>query len=91
MRPAGEPDLFEQFRGALARPSRRAPGEQGRKLHVFLGGQFLHQVECLEDEADVVAAEPGQCPFGVLVDAPACEPQLTAAGPVQAAEQVKEG
>jgi hypothetical protein len=47
-------------------------------------------VERLEHEADRVAAQPGQGGLAHLVDTLPGQPQLTAGGPLQPAEQVQQ-
>ena len=76
--------------GTAARLSRRAPGEQGRQLDVLLGRQLVHEVERLEDEADLVSAELGEGPLGELVDAPPVQPQLAGGRSVEPAEEMEQ-
>jgi hypothetical protein len=85
-----EPDLAEQLDGPPSRPPGRASGQEGRQLDVLPRGQLVHQVERLEDEADVTASHPGQAALAHLVGAPPVQPQLPARGPVQPAEQMEQ-
>ena len=85
-----EPDLFQQLRGPASGRARRAPGQQRGQLDVLRGGQLVHQVEGLEDEADRVAAKPRQRLLAQLVDPAPGEPDLAARRPFQAAEQVQQ-
>ena len=55
-----ESDLVEQLLGPAPSRPRRAPGEQRGQLDVLDGGQLLHQVESLEDEADRASAQAGE-------------------------------
>src|SRR3989442_365985 len=84
-------------RHALQRPrGPRAPcrGPKPRvdegQLHVVQGGRAGQQVEGLEDEADLLVADPGQRIVGQVGDLLPVEPVLTAARRVEAADQVHE-
>jgi hypothetical protein len=74
--PVCEPDLFQQLRGPAACRARRAPGQQRGQLDVLRGGELLHQMEGLEDEANRVAAQPSQRLLAQLVDAAPRQPHL---------------
>jgi hypothetical protein len=89
--PVCEPDLFEELRGPPSCRARRAPGQQRGQLDVLDGGQLVHQVEGLEDEADRVAAEPGQRLLAEAVDAAPLQPHLPGRRALQAAQQVQQG
>ena len=89
--PVGEADPLEELRGALPRLLRRTAGEECRKLDVLPSGELVHQVERLEDEADLVAPQLGQGAFGEPVDAPAAQVQLAGRRPVEPAQQVEKG
>jgi hypothetical protein len=70
--------------------SPRASGQQRRELDVLHGGQLLHQVEGLEDVADVGPPDPGQGLLADVVDAPAVQRHLAARGLIQPAEKVQQ-
>ena len=89
-RPVGEPDPLQQLLRTPPGGPRRASGQQRRQLDVLDGGELLHQVEGLEDEADIGAPHPGQGLLADVVDAATVQPDLTARGPVQPAEQVQQ-
>jgi hypothetical protein len=89
--PVGEPHLVEQLLGSVACRARRAPCQQRGQLDVFDGGELVHQVEGLEDEADRAAAQASECLLAELVDAPPREPHLAGRRALQAAEQVQQG
>jgi hypothetical protein len=88
--PVGEPDLFEQLRRPASRRAWRVPSQQRGQLDVLHGGELVHQVEGLEDEADRLAAEPRKCLLAQLVDAASRQPHLPGRGPLQAPEQVQQ-
>jgi hypothetical protein len=89
--PVGKPHLAENLAGTSAALPWRTPCQQGRQLHIFLSRQLLHQMERLEDKADVLASQLRESVLGQLIDAPLAEPQLTRSRAVKPAEQVKEG
>ena len=74
----------------MPRLSRRAPGEESGQFDVLLGGQLVHQVERLEDEANLVTADLCERPLGEPVDTAAIEPDLPSARPVEAPEEVQQ-
>ena len=59
----GEPDLVEQLEGARAGLARRAPGEKRGQLDVLPRSELVHEVERLEDEADLPPAQVGKAPL----------------------------
>ena len=67
------------------------PRDQRGQQHVLLGGQRGQQVEELEDEADLLPAQPGELAVAEPVVALAGEQDLARAGGVERAQQVQEG
>jgi hypothetical protein len=66
---------------ARARASlvRRVTRQERGQLDVLLRGELVHQLERLEDESDLVAAQVREGAFGELVDALPRDRQLTGA------------
>jgi hypothetical protein len=87
----GEPDLFQQLGGPAAGCTGRAPCQQRRDLDILHGGELVHQVEGLEDEADRVAAQPSERLLAQLIDAAPGQPHLPRRRPFQASQQVQQG
>ena len=69
---------------------RRAPAELGRQLHVLEDGEGRDEVEELEDEAEVVAAEEGPPGGGEAAEAGARHPDLARGGGVDAGHEVEQ-
>ena len=90
MRAFGEADAPEQVPRALPGRLVAAPRDQRREEHVLLGGQRGEQVEELEDEADLVAAQPGQPAVAEPVVALAAEQDVAGAGGIERPEEVEQ-
>ena len=75
--------------GASASPRDR-PASSAGDGHVLADGQVVEQVEELEDEADVRAAEPGGSRLAEPVDADAVDRDLALRRPVEAADEVEQ-
>ena len=89
VRRSSRPDSPDQLLEPLA--VGLAPGDRERQHEVLLGGQDRQQVEELEDEAELVAAQLGQL---AVVEAGDLRPsRLTRAGgrPVEPGEDVHQG
>ena len=67
-----------------------AAGELGGQEDVLLGGEGRHEVEGLEDEPDVLAADPGELSFAEPREVAAAEEDHPAVGRVEAGEDVHE-
>ena len=65
---------------------RRDSGQVKRDLHVLLCGQVRHQVELLENEADVSATQPGALVRRKVVKRLRFKPHLAAGGGEHAAQ-----
>jgi hypothetical protein len=65
--------------------------DRQRKQNVLLRGERRQQVEGLEDEADLLAAQSGQAPVGESIDFGATDPHVAAAHRVQTGETVHRG
>lgn len=86
----GQAQLVEQLAaGGTGLPGGPA-GQQGGEFDVVGDGEVGDQVEELEDDPDVVAAQFGPARLAVAVDLPSVEPEGAAVGAVQAAEEVEE-
>jgi hypothetical protein len=89
--PPTEADEREQLiraRGVIARALAR---HERRQQHVLGGGQRREEVEELEDEAEDLAAQPGQRPVVEVVIAAAVDLHAAAGRPVERAEDVEQG
>src|SRR4029077_10626417 len=86
----GEADLFEECRGARTSLVRRITRQERGQLDVLLRGELVHQLERLEDESDLVAAQVREGAFGELVDALPRDRQLTGARTIEPADQVEQ-
>ena len=86
----GEPDLFEECGSARTSLIRRIAREERGQLDVLLRGELVHQLERLEDESDLVAAQVREGAFGELVEALPRDGQLAGARPVEPADQVEQ-
>jgi len=86
----GKPDLIQQFICACSGLTRRVSSEQCRKLDVLTRSELVHEVECLEHEANFASAQIGQASFTQLVDALPIEPQFPASGAVEPAKKMQE-
>ena len=59
----GQADLFEEGVGPSPGLGGRAAAQQGGQFDVLLRGELIHQVERLEDEADLVPPQPREGAF----------------------------
>ena len=88
--PIGEAHPVEQLPGSLPRESRSASSKEDGEFDILLGGELLHEVERLEDKANVLLPHHGERALREPVDAASTEPQLTGGWPIEPAEQMKE-
>ena len=78
-------DFVEQRLGPLGGVA--AAGDLHRHLDVLDGGERRHQVEELEHEADLLAAQPGQCVFVEACDLGAANRDRAARRGIEAGNQ----
>src|SRR2546422_2369841 len=90
LHPVPEPHALQRPRRLRATRLRPEPRVDERQLHVVQGGRAGEQVERLEDEADLLVADPGQLIVGQIGDLLPVEPVLAAGRRVEAADQVHE-
>ena len=84
--PVGHADRVEQFAGPSAAGVLVEAGELHGQGHVFFGGQVGHEVELLEHEPDVVAAQANQVGFGQGGQGLLADPDLAGVGAVEGAQ-----
>ena len=84
--PVGQRDGLEQALDAAAGVI--TAGERERKADVLLGGEDRHEVEGLEHEADLVAAQPRQVPVVEPADLRPGDLDAALRRPVEAGEHV---
>src|SRR5258707_1312862 len=84
-------DAGERFGGAIAAISRGDALVEHGQLHVLDGAGAREQVEALEDEADLLAAQPRALIAREAADVAAVEEIGAARRPIEAADQVHEG
>ena len=90
VRPLVEPYGLQQPLDAALPPLGVHPGQDKRVFDVLECREHRDQIERLEDETDVLAAEVGEFVVGQAVDVGAGNRDLALVGPVQATQQVEQ-
>src|SRR6267378_1615706 len=90
LHPVPQPHPLERPRRPDAARGATEPRVNQRQLHVVQRGRTGKQVERLEDEADLLVADPGQLIVGQIGDLLSVEPILPCGRRVETADQVHE-
>src|SRR5699024_7508674 len=85
----GDPETLEQF--GPPHPVRAPPSQEGSQIDVLLRCEVRQQIAVLEDEADAVTTDCGECAVADAGQIGLAQPDLPRRGPVAAGSAVQEG